>query len=144
MYQTFGRHTPIQRCPVHKARNILERLSKPLHAAVRAVLRQAWGLDDADNRIGYRRELLKYVLKGDGPLFKQERSRLVATVLLMGYPELSIALLKSKFQQRRDDAIAGQRQVAEARAKRVRDGVADCGDGGAAARFADAERGKVG
>ena len=50
VYQTFGRHTPIQRCRVHKARNILERLSKPLHAAVRAVLRQAWGLDDADNR----------------------------------------------------------------------------------------------
>ena len=48
MYQTFGRHTPIQRCRVHKARNILERLPKPLHAAVRAVLRQAWGLDDAD------------------------------------------------------------------------------------------------
>ena len=48
VYQTFGRHTPIQRCRVHKARNILERLPKPLHAAVRAVLRQAWGLDDAD------------------------------------------------------------------------------------------------
>jgi len=48
VYQTFGRHTPIQRCRVRKARNILERLPKPLHAAVRAVLRQAWGLDDAD------------------------------------------------------------------------------------------------
>ena len=46
--QTFGRHTPIQRCQVHKARNILERLPKPLHASVRKVLRQAWELDDAD------------------------------------------------------------------------------------------------
>src|SRR5215472_4837734 len=45
--QTFGRHTPIQRCQVHKACNILERLSKPLHASVRKVLRQAWELDDA-------------------------------------------------------------------------------------------------
>jgi putative transposase len=71
VYQTFGRQTPIQRCRVHKALNILERLPKPLHAAVRAVLRQAWGLDDADNRIGYRRELLKYVLKGDGPLLNK-------------------------------------------------------------------------
>jgi putative transposase len=46
--QTFGRHTPIQRCQVHKARNILERLPKPLHASVRKALRQAWELDDAD------------------------------------------------------------------------------------------------
>jgi transposase-like protein len=46
--QTFGRHTPIQRCQVHKARNILERLPKPLHATVRTALRQAWELDDAD------------------------------------------------------------------------------------------------
>jgi hypothetical protein len=62
----------------------------------------------------------------------------------MGYPELSIVMLKSKFQQGRHYTVAGQRQVAEARAERVRDGVADGGDGGAAARFADAERGKVG
>jgi putative transposase len=46
--KTFGRHTPIQRCQVHKARNILERLPKPLHASVRTALRQAWQLDDAD------------------------------------------------------------------------------------------------
>jgi transposase-like protein len=46
--RTFGRHTPIQRCQVHKARNILERLPKHLHASVRAALHQAWELDDAD------------------------------------------------------------------------------------------------
>ena len=45
---TFGRYTPIQRCQVHKARNITERLAKPLHASVRKALRQAWELDDAD------------------------------------------------------------------------------------------------
>ena len=45
---TFGRHSPIQRCQVHKARNITERLAKPLHASVRKALRQAWELDDAD------------------------------------------------------------------------------------------------
>src|SRR6266852_656357 len=27
--KTFGKHTPIQRCQIHKARNILERLPKP-------------------------------------------------------------------------------------------------------------------
>jgi transposase-like protein len=46
--RTFGRHTPIQRCQVHKARNIVERLPKHLHASVRAALRQAWELDHAE------------------------------------------------------------------------------------------------
>jgi len=46
--KTFGRHTPIQRCQVHKARNITERLPKHLHSSVRRVLRQAWELGDAD------------------------------------------------------------------------------------------------
>ena len=45
---TFGRRTPIQRCQVQKARNIVERLPKPLHASVRETLRQAWELADAD------------------------------------------------------------------------------------------------
>ena len=45
---TFGRQTPIQRCQVHKARNITDRLAKPLHASVRKTLRQAWELNDAD------------------------------------------------------------------------------------------------
>ena len=46
--RTFGRHTAIQRCQVHKARNILERLPKSMHASVRRVLRQAWEMDDAE------------------------------------------------------------------------------------------------
>ena len=45
--KTFGRHTPIQRCQVHKARNITERMPKP-YASVRKALRQAWELDDAE------------------------------------------------------------------------------------------------
>jgi hypothetical protein len=36
-----------QRCQIHKARNIMERSPKSLHASVRCVLRQAWELDDA-------------------------------------------------------------------------------------------------
>jgi putative transposase len=46
--RTFGAPTPIQRCQIHKARNVKERLPKPLHASVRRALRQAWELDDAD------------------------------------------------------------------------------------------------
>ena len=38
----------IQRCQVHKARNITDRLAKPLHASVRKTLRQAWELNDAE------------------------------------------------------------------------------------------------
>jgi putative transposase len=45
--RTFGKDTPIQRCQVHKARTISERLPKDLHASVRRALRQAWELDDA-------------------------------------------------------------------------------------------------
>lgn len=44
--RTFGKHTPIQRCQIHKGRNIMERLPKHLHASVRRTLRQAWELDD--------------------------------------------------------------------------------------------------
>lgn len=46
--RTFGTDIPIQRCQVHKARNITERLKPALHASVRHALRQAWEMDDAD------------------------------------------------------------------------------------------------
>lgn len=45
--RTFGADIPIQRCQVHKARNIRERLDPKHHAAVRRTLRQAWEMDDA-------------------------------------------------------------------------------------------------
>ena len=46
--QTFGAATAIQRCQVHKGRNIIERLDVSLHAGVKKVLRQAWDQKDAD------------------------------------------------------------------------------------------------
>lgn len=46
--RTFGADIPIQRCQVHKARNITDRLDPKLHASVRRTLRQAWEMDDAD------------------------------------------------------------------------------------------------
>ena len=63
---TFGRHTPIQRCQVHKARNITDRLPKPLHASVRKALRQAWELDDADKAEKLIRNLARR-LERDAP-----------------------------------------------------------------------------
>jgi len=64
--RTFGRHTPIQRCQVHKARNITERLPKPLHASVRKALRQAWEMDDADQAERLIRNLARR-LEHDAP-----------------------------------------------------------------------------
>jgi putative transposase len=55
--RTFGAHTPIQRCQVHKARNIIERCPRHLHSTVRRTLRQAWHLDDAARAEWLLREL---------------------------------------------------------------------------------------
>jgi putative transposase len=44
--RSFGRNTAIQRCQIDKARNIVERLPKPLHPSGRRALRQAWELND--------------------------------------------------------------------------------------------------
>ena len=44
---TFGSAAAIQRCQVHKGRNIVERLDEHLHAGVKKALRQAWDQDDA-------------------------------------------------------------------------------------------------
>jgi len=45
---TFGMAAAIQRCQVHKGRNIIERLPDHLHASVKKMLRQAWDQKDAD------------------------------------------------------------------------------------------------
>ena len=45
--RSLGRNTAIQRCQIHKAPNIMERLPKPPHTSVRRALRQAWELNDA-------------------------------------------------------------------------------------------------
>jgi len=58
---TFGRHTPIQRCQIHKARNVIDRLPKPLHASVRKALRQAWELEDADKAERLLRNLARRI-----------------------------------------------------------------------------------
>ena len=64
--RSFGRAALIQRCQIHKARNIMERLAKPMHATVRRVLRQAWELDDADKAEKLIRNLARR-LEHDAP-----------------------------------------------------------------------------
>jgi transposase-like protein len=45
--KTFGSLAKIQRCQIHKLRNILGHLPDHLHANVTAVLREAWAMSDA-------------------------------------------------------------------------------------------------
>ena len=44
----FGSKAEIQRCQIHKQRNILGHLPEHLHQGVRATLKQAWGLGNAE------------------------------------------------------------------------------------------------
>ena len=63
MRATFGRQTLIQRCQVHKARNIAERCPKKHVASVRRTLRKAWELDDAAEAERLIRELARRMEK---------------------------------------------------------------------------------
>ena len=49
----------IQRCQVHKGRNIIERLPQHLHASVKKALRQAWDQDDANKAERLLRNLVR-------------------------------------------------------------------------------------
>ena len=55
----IGTGIPIQRCQIHKARNITDRLDPKHHAAVRRALKQAWELDDADKAERLMRNLAR-------------------------------------------------------------------------------------
>jgi transposase-like protein len=87
--RTFGRHTPIQRCQIHKARNILERLPKHLHAPVRTALRQAWELDDAEKAERLIRNLarrLEQVAPGVSASILEGLDEML-TVIRLGLPQ---------------------------------------------------------
>ncbi len=63
---TFGCAAAIQRCQVHKGRNITDRLPERLHASVKKALRQAWELDHADKAERLIRNLARRLEK-DAP-----------------------------------------------------------------------------
>ncbi|MEF2554628.1 transposase, partial [Aurantimonas sp. A2-1-M11] len=63
----------IQRCQIHKARNIMDRLPKELHASTRRVLRQAWELDDAQKAEKLIRNLARRL--------EQDRPGVAASIL---------------------------------------------------------------
>jgi transposase-like protein len=87
--KTFGRHTPIQRCHIHKARNILERLPKHLHATVRTALRQAWEMNDAEKAERLIRNLarrLEQVAPGVSASILEGLDEML-TVIRLGLPQ---------------------------------------------------------
>ena len=57
--RTFGKHTPIQRCQIHKSRNIIERCPKKHVVAVKRALREAWEQDDAEKAERQLRDLAR-------------------------------------------------------------------------------------
>jgi transposase-like protein len=62
----FGHLGVVQRCQLHKQRNVLGHLPEPLHASVKAVLAEAWAMNDA--AVAQRRlERLASSLEADHP-----------------------------------------------------------------------------
>ena len=86
--RSFGQAALIQRCQVHKGRNITERLDESLHASVRKALRQAWNQDDVDKAERLLRNLARR-LEHDAPGVSksiQEGLDEILTVIRLGLP----------------------------------------------------------
>ncbi len=90
---TFGRQVAIQRCQIHKARNIMDRLPKTLQASARRVLRQAWELDDADRAEKMIRNLARRL--------EQDRPGIAASILEGLDEMLTVVRLKLPMPLRR-------------------------------------------
>ena len=93
--RSFGHAALIQRCQVHKGRNITDRLDESLHAGVRKALRQAWDQGDADKAERLLRNLARR-LEHDAPGVSAtilEGLDEILTVIRLGLPpELRRAL----------------------------------------------------
>jgi putative transposase len=124
---TFGKDSLIQRCQVHKARNIMDRLPKELHAPTRRALRQAWELDDADKAEKLIRNLARRL--------EQERPG-VAGSILEGLDEiLTVVRLKLPMQLRRSLACTNIAENMMGTIRRVTRNVKRWRNGGMALRW---------
>lgn len=86
---TFGRFALIQRCQVHKGRNIIERLDPSMHAGVKKVLRQAWDSPTAEQAERVLRSLARR-LDHDAPGVSasiHEGLDEMLTVIRLGLPD---------------------------------------------------------
>jgi putative transposase len=127
---TFGRHTAIQRCQVHKARNIAERCPKKHVTSVRRTLRKAWELDDAAEAERVIRDLAKR-MKREAPG--------VATSLLEGLDEiLTVNRLRLPPELRRSLACTNAIENMQGTIRRVTRNVKRWRDASMALRWAAA------
>lgn len=90
--RTFGGDTLIQRCQVHKARNIIGRIAKPLHASVRKVLRQAWELSDPAKAERLIRNLARRL---EAELPRDCRGKTPMSSALSGRPVANVSITSS-------------------------------------------------
>jgi transposase-like protein len=95
--QRFGRQAVIQRCQVHKERNILEHLPANYHQVVRLKLRAAWGMSDYAKAKAALREVLSYLrqLNPAAARSLEEAFEETLTVHRLGLPTLLRESLRS-------------------------------------------------
>lgn len=125
--RTFGPAAAIQRCQIHKARNITERLPKEHHAATCRVLRQAWELD-ADKAETLIRNLARRL---------DQQWPGVAATILQGLEEiLTVVRLKVPTEPRRSLASTKIAENMMGTIRRVTRNVKSWQDAGVALRWA--------
>ena len=117
---TFGVAAAIQRCQVHKGRNIIERLPLHLHASVKKALRQAWDQDDADKAERLLRNLARRLEHEEPGVSGSILEGLdeILTVIRLGLPhELRRSLACTNIRERARHGASGhpQRQTLEER-----------------------------
>jgi len=124
---SFGKTAAIQRCQIHKARNIMDRLPKELHASTRRVLRQAWELDDADKAERLVRNLARRL--------EQDRPGVAASIL-EGLDEiLTVVRLKLPIALRRSLACTNIAENMMGTIRRVTRNIKRWRDGSMALRW---------
>lgn len=97
IHGAFGKLGLVQRCPVHKARNVREHLPKSMHASVSKALEQAWSAPSAE-QAKQRLERLARSLASDHPgaaSSLQEGMEETITLLGLGLDEALLRTLRS-------------------------------------------------
>jgi len=94
---TFGRRAVVQRCQVHKERNVLAHLPPEYHATVRQRLRAAWGLKRHEDARAALRKLLEYLAELSVSASRSLEEALEETLTLhrLGVPESLRRTLRS-------------------------------------------------
>jgi len=94
---TFGRRATVQRCQIHKERNILGHLPPEYHATVRQRLRAAWGMKRYEDARAAMKKLVDYLaeLSVSASRSLEEALDETLTVHRLGVPESLRRTLRS-------------------------------------------------